>query len=101
MKTPGSLPGTVIAIFVLALLLTAALIAPWLAPYDGSAITGDLWQPMSAQHWLGTDNLGRDLFSRLLYGTRLTLLFAFAIALLAMIAGTLISFLAVSLGGRK
>lgn len=86
--------GVLLVIFIL-----AALAAPWLAPFDAGQIAGDIWQPVSAAHWLGTDNLGRDLFSRLLYGARLTLFFAFVISALATLLGTLLSFLAVSVGG--
>lgn len=59
------------ALGLMALLLGAALLAPWIAPYD-PALT-DLSQrllPPSAAHWLGTDHLGRDLLSRLLWGAR-------------------------------
>lgn len=53
----------------------AALFAPWLAPYDPTAQSIlDSLQPPSAAHWLGTDEYGRDLFSRALYGTRPALL---------------------------
>lgn len=59
---------------VLAVLATAAAVAPWVAPYAPDAI--DLAarrSPPSLAHWFGTDDLGRDLFSRLLFGARLSL----------------------------
>jgi len=80
-------------------LVFIALAAPWIAPYGASDIAGDMWQPMSSAHWLGTDSLGRDLFSRLAYGARLTLLFALVISTCATLLGVVLSFLAVSIGG--
>ena len=55
--------------------------SPIFAPLDRALsamaeIVGDVWEPMSAAHWLGTDNLGRDLLSRLIYGARITLFIA-------------------------
>ncbi len=90
---------TLIGALLLAIFVVIALAAPWIAPYGADQIAGETWQPMSTMHWLGTDNLGRDLFSRLVYGARLTLLFAFLISILATLVGTLLSFLAVSVGG--
>ncbi|RJT50835.1 MULTISPECIES: ABC transporter permease [Rahnella] len=99
MKSLFSSVSAVTGAFLLILFVFASLAAPWIAPYDARQISGEIWQPMSAAHWLGTDNLGRDLFSRLLSGARLTLSFAFVISVMATLAGTLLSFLAVSVGG--
>ncbi|MCX5520886.1 nickel ABC transporter permease subunit NikC [Kaistia defluvii] len=63
-----------IALFIVALLAIAAIAAPWIAPYDPDAV--DLarrLQSPSLSHWLGTDHLGRDELSRLIYGTRVSL----------------------------
>ena len=61
----------------LAIVLTMsilALLAPWLAPFDPAALNLDqILMPPSAEHLLGTDELGRDVFSRLLYGARVSL----------------------------
>jgi len=60
-------------------LVLAAVTAPWLAPYDPLAAVADSFGdpfPPQAAHWLGTDELGRDVLSRLLYGARLSLLVA-------------------------
>lgn len=63
------LGGGVIALFVV-----LGLFGPWLAPYDPLAqALRDNYQSMSAAHWLGTDDLGRDVLSRLLYGARISL----------------------------
>jgi len=63
-----------IALLIVALLAIAAIAAPWIAPYDPDAV--DLAQRLqgpSLAHWLGTDHLGRDELSRLIYGTRVSL----------------------------
>lgn len=67
-------PLALIGLFIVVALLIIAATAPWIAPYDPIAqnLDGRLLPP-SAAHWFGTDALGRDIFSRILYGTRLTL----------------------------
>ena len=89
------LPGTFLGLVVL-----AGLIAPWLAPYDPDALdmTAALAEP-SAQYVLGTDQLGRDLLSRLLYGGRATLTVA-AVSTLGIVAlGLLVGLVAGYFGG--
>lgn len=76
-----------------------AIFAPWLAPYGVFEIVGGVWQPSSADHWLGTDNLGRDLMSRLIWGARLTIFVALAATVLAFVIGVLLGFTAAVLGG--
>ncbi|WP_055523905.1 ABC transporter permease [Streptomyces graminilatus] len=87
--------GAVVAVVVL-----ASVCAPLIAPYDPNAVdVMAVSQGRSAAHWLGTDDTGRDILSRLLYGARLSLL---APAAVVLIAGVLSSALAVSaawLGG--
>ncbi len=80
---------TIIALVALAISATTAIFAPWLAPYpydlqDMSAIL----QSPGTQHLLGTDNLGRDLLSRLIYGSRVSLSIGFLTSLVALTAGT-------------
>lgn len=71
LRTPGGRIGLV----CLGLVMLAGLCAPLIAPYDPiEQIIGSELQSPSAAHWLGTDELGRDLFSRVLYGARLALL---------------------------
>jgi peptide/nickel transport system permease protein len=50
-----------------------ALLAPWIAPYDPYALSAEMLGKPSAAHWLGTDQLGRDLLSRIIYGARISL----------------------------
>ena len=57
----------------IALALFCALFAPLIAPYGEREIVGSVWEPMGGTYLLGTDNLGRDLLSRMIYGTRTTL----------------------------
>ena len=72
----------------LLLLLVLAYGAPWLAPYDPVEmdIAGRL-KPSSAEHWLGQDEYGRDVFSRLLFGARVSLTVAIAASTIAMVIG--------------
>jgi len=77
-------PAAVIGAAGLALILLSVLLAPWVAPFDPVTLDYDhLLQPPGARHWMGTDDLGRDIFSRVLWGGRESL----RVALL----GTLIS----------
>ncbi|MEA3177062.1 MAG: peptide/nickel transport system permease protein, partial [Gammaproteobacteria bacterium] len=67
--TSGRPPAlTLGAVAAVSLIVLAVLLAPWIAPYAEQDFTGGVWEPISAAHWLGTDNLGRDLFTRLVYG---------------------------------
>lgn len=66
--------GTATGLFILAFVVIAALGAQWIIPYDPLRMSvGPRLTPPSAAHWFGTDELGRDLFSRVLTGTRLSL----------------------------
>ena len=75
---------------VIVVYVTAAFFAPWIAPYGESEVVGRAYQPSSEQFWLGTDQIGRDMFSRLIYGARNTIGIAFITTLLSFaIGGTL------------
>ena len=67
------------AALTLTAIVLAALLAPWISPYDPyfTDLT-KVMQPPSAEHWFGTDNTGRDILSRVLYGTRNTLMLGLA-----------------------
>jgi peptide/nickel transport system permease protein len=72
-----------------------ALLAPWIAPYEPNAVdVVSRLQPPSAQHWMGTDTLGRDVFSRLLHGARLSLFAGFSVVMLGAAIGTAIGTIA-------
>lgn len=80
-------------------IVLSAVLAPWLAPYANGEVVGDVWAPMNAQHWLGTDNLGRDLLTRMMYGARVTLIIAGAATALSFTVGVLLGFVAAVMGG--
>jgi peptide/nickel transport system permease protein len=85
---------------VLALVIGMAIAAPWIAPDDPSAQdVGDRLQPSSMHHWLGTDGLGRDVLSRLLYGARPTLGLVGVVALLMVPLGLTVGVLSGYYGG--
>lgn len=76
-----------------------ALFAPWIAPFGNGVVVGDVWAPMSDKHLLGTDNLGRDLLSRMIYATRVTLVIAGLATAISFIAGSILGFVAAVAGG--
>ncbi|RVT83296.1 ABC transporter permease [Rhodobacteraceae bacterium CCMM004] len=87
-------------LIVLVLLVAMAVIGPYLTPY--SPLQQDLTarlQPPSAQHWLGTDDLGRDILTRILYGARITLMMALLVAAIAGPIGLAVGATAGYLGG--
>ncbi|GLS39040.1 ABC transporter permease [Mesorhizobium tianshanense] len=88
-----------IGLVLTALFVLAAIFAPWIAPYGNGEIVGDVWGPMSAAHWLGTDNLGRDLLSRMIYGARITLFIAVLATALSFSLGAILGFSAAVFGG--
>ena len=63
-------PETVAGMAIIALLFTAGILAPWIAPYGVDAQSSNSFAGISAQHLLGTDEFGRDVFSRVMYGIR-------------------------------
>lgn len=95
-----SRPASALGVTVTALFLLAALLGPLLAPYGANQqIVEDARQPPSARHWFGTDNLGRDVFSRVLLGARDVLSLAGLGTLLAVLLGTSIGLLSGYQGG--
>ena len=77
----------------------AALLAPSIAPIDPFANAGSSFQLPSSEHWLGTDDLGRDLFSGVIYGARTSLLVGLSVAVLALLFGTSIGLISGFAGG--
>jgi peptide/nickel transport system permease protein len=86
-------------LIVLAVLAAAAVLAPVVAPYDPNAMLYDMIGAPSLAHPLGTDDLGRDLLSRLIYGARVSLFVGVSTVLLALIAGVLLGIAAGYFGG--
>ncbi|MDE3177714.1 MAG: ABC transporter permease [Pseudomonadota bacterium] len=88
-----------IGLAVVAFYLLVALIGPWFAPYGQSQSVGDTWAPPSAQMWLGADQIGRDMLTRLIYGARTTIGIAALTTVLSFFIGVTTGFTAAVLGG--
>lgn len=88
-----------IGICMVLLTLVTTIFAPAIAPFGETEIAGDVWLPSDSTYLLGTDNLGRDLFSRLVYGARNTITIAFLITALSFVLGISWGFLAATVGG--
>jgi peptide/nickel transport system permease protein len=91
--------GAWIGLILTGLFLICAIFAPWIAPHGNGEIVGDVWEPMSAAHWFGTDNLGRDLLSRMIYGARITIFIAVLATALSFSLGSILGFTAAVVGG--
>jgi peptide/nickel transport system permease protein len=91
---------TAFATIVIILFIIIAIVAPFIAPYDPlSQAIANINKLPSAEHWLGTDLFGRDVLSRLLYGSRNSLLFGFISPVLAALFGTTLGVIAGYFGG--
>ncbi len=93
-------PTAVVGLVLLVILVLAALLAPWIAPYD--PYEQDLLQvnkSFSAEHLLGTDYLGRDTLSRILYGARVSLTISFLGVIIGSIVGVILGLVAGYYGG--
>ncbi len=88
-----------VGLVLTALFLFAAIFAPLIAPYGNGQIVGSVWEPASADYLLGTDNLGRDLLSRMIYGARITIFIAVMATALSFSLGAILGFTAAVLGG--
>lgn len=92
-------PMALAALVVLGVILLLTLFAP-LSPYDPDAIdTSNKLQPPSAEHWFGTDELGRDSFTRALYGGRVSLLVGTAAMAVSVLVGMIIGAISGFMGG--
>ncbi len=86
---------------VVSIIILLALFAPLIAPYDPAAINvRDILFPPSWQHWCGTDTLGRDVFSRMLFGARVSLAVGFVAVGIALLVGIILGSIAGHYGGR-
>ena len=93
-------PGGATGLILIALLVAAALLAPWLAPYNPIKLgTGRPLMPPDARHLFGTDELGRDVFSRILFGARLTLQIGAIAVGISLVLGLTIGLCAAHFGG--
>ena len=90
-------PQVAIGAALLLILVAIALLAPWIADADPRKLhPGARLRPPSAQHWFGTDQLGRDLFARVIYGAQISLFVGFSVALLSSVIGTAVGMLSAS-----
>ncbi|HZQ09147.1 MAG TPA: ABC transporter permease [Anaerolineae bacterium] len=86
--------GLILALFVVAIL------APWIAPYPYDKVDfGAITKPPSAKHWLGTDSLGRDVLSRLMYGARVSLSVSIVAQIVILLIGVPIGLISAFYGG--
>ncbi|MGI9384318.1 MAG: ABC transporter permease, partial [Methyloligellaceae bacterium] len=105
-KTSGAWLGylikdkkALIGAIVLGVLIVSALLAPWIVPYDPEAMDYTMMEGISWAHPLGTDDLGRDLLSRLIYGARISLLVGFSTVAISLVIGVVLGVMAGYFGG--
>ena len=93
-------PLSLCGLLLVALMTLIALIGPLLTtlPFDTQDLPARLSRPSSA-HWFGTDELGRDIYSRVIYGTRISMIVGFSVVTASMLVGTMIGCLAGYYGG--
>jgi peptide/nickel transport system permease protein len=84
---------------IIVVLILIALTAAFIAPYDPIGLSRNVLQPPSGGHLMGTDNLGRDIFSRVVYGTRVSLQMGFIAIAIAATVGTAMGLVAGTYGG--
>jgi len=94
-------PLTLFGLFLLLVILFASLFAPLLSSYDPTKINiTQRFAPPSAEHWFGTDEVGRDIYTRILYGARLSLGVGVAVVFGAGLVGTVIGAISGYFGGK-
>lgn len=91
--------AALIGLFFTGLYFFTAIFASWIAPYGMAEVVGDSWEPASAAHWLGTDTIGRDLLSRMIWGGQTTIFVAAAATILSFGMGSVLGFFAAVKGG--
>ncbi len=84
---------------IVSLNILVALFAPLIAPYEETSLVGDVWEAFSSQFFLGTDHIGRDLFTRMVFGARNTIALAFITTFLSFLFGSSLGFIAAVKGG--
>ncbi|MET3927484.1 ABC transporter permease [Devosia sp. 2618] len=93
-------PSTIICVFILVVFAVAAVASPWISPHDPSLVTRNILQPPSSEHWFGTDNLGRDVFSGVLRGASNSMVIGASVGLIAFLIGVTIGSFSGFVGGR-
>jgi peptide/nickel transport system permease protein len=91
---------TIIGLIIVAVLVIVALFAPWIATYDvGTTNLSMRYLAPSAQHWFGTDSTGRDIFSRVVFGARISLQVGVIVVAVSAVIGTILGAIAGYYGG--
>jgi peptide/nickel transport system permease protein len=85
---------------LLATMLAVGVIAPWSSPFDPNRPVAPRLQPPSTTHWLGTDDLGRDIASRVMWGARTSMVTGLSVSLAVTLAGLVLGGISGYLGGR-
>ena len=93
-------PSVILGFTIIVLWTIAAIFAPWLAPKDPLEVNFIGRVPPSGEFWLGTDRLGRDMLSRILYGARISPMVGIVSVVLGLLIGTTIGTVAGYIGGR-
>jgi oligopeptide transport system permease protein len=82
-------PWLLCSAFIVLAVIVLGFLAPWIAPYSAGGLEAKrLLEAPSSAHWMGTDGLGRDLFTRVLYGARVSMTVGIGTALIALVLGT-------------
>jgi ABC-type dipeptide/oligopeptide/nickel transport system permease subunit len=92
--------GAQVGLVLLSAWLVLAVLAPWIAPYEPNELVSRARQAPSADHWLGTDHLGRDLLSRVIHGARISLVLGFVSVIFGLVPGATLGLVAGYAGGR-
>jgi len=91
---------TIIGLIVVVILVVVAVFAPWIATHDiGTTNLAMRYLPPSAEHWCGTDSTGRDIFSRVVFGARISLQVGIVVVAVSAVIGTLLGAVAGYYGG--
>jgi peptide/nickel transport system permease protein len=99
LRSPWRQPTTVFGLVIVVLLTVCAIFAPWIAPHDPLRTTGDLYAHPSWEHLFGTDELGRDMFSRVVYGARTSFPIALIVVACSLAIGGALGAIAGYVGG--
>ena len=91
--------SALIGLTLTAAFFLAAIFADVIAPYGMAEVTGGVWDPVSAKNWFGTDAIGRDMLTRMIYGGQTTIFVATAATALSFVLGSILGFTAAVTGG--
>lgn len=93
--------AALLGLIVIVVIIIAAVFAPLITRYDPNALNlVNMRMPPSAEHWFGTDDMGRDVFARVIYGGRLSLMIGFIPSIISLVLGTILGLMAGYLGKR-